>query len=94
MSEDFLASGGLGFDDTLLNVALPGFVIADAAFCLLARQFHFHGYVINAGRSVLFLIVAVAWGALINLVSLRPFRLNIGSCLFTSLFRHTLSSRG
>jgi hypothetical protein len=73
---------------TLLDVALPCFVVSNSSFGLLACEFHFLGDEVDARCSVLFFVVTVAWGLQIQLICIGPFGFNFRGCLLSPLLGH------
>ena len=85
---------GLRGDDAFLNVPLPGFVVSYSSFGLLARQFHFLGYIIDPGGSIFLLIKAVAWRPEVDFVSIRPFCFYFFSGLDATSLWHAAAPSG
>lgn len=71
-----------------LYISLPRFVVSNSSFGLLARQIHFLGYVIDARRSILFLIVPITRRSKVKLVCGRPFCFYVVSGLNATSFWH------
>ena len=68
-------------------------LLISAALCLFARESQLVCYGVDARSAVLLFIVAIAWGAEVNFVGTGPFRLDVGSRLFATLFWHMLFLR-